>query len=102
MKIRTLLLSLVLLLQGCAAPAPFNPPEFNKYVVGVVEIDDNIGFGPNGGKIVGQTSFKKGICSFKLPTIQGVYDSYNMCIWGHEFMHCVLGSFHREDEIDTC
>lgn len=95
-------LALVLLLGGCTTPVPFNPPEFNKYIVGKVEINDNIGYSKNGNIIVGQTSFRKGICSFKLPTILGVYDSYNMCIWGHEFMHCVLGSFHREDEIDTC
>lgn len=92
---------IILLCSGCANQ-PFTPPEFNKQVVVDVTINDSIGYDSEGRRIVGQAKRVGGICYLQLPTITWLYDSYNMCVWGHEFMHCVFGRFHTKDAMGTC
>ena len=89
------------MLNGCAT-APLNPPEFNKRVIVDTTINDNIGTDERGRKIVGQAVRINGICYIKVPSILWLYDSYNMCVWGHELMHCVFGTFHTKDDMGTC
>ena len=98
---RKLLLFSLLLLSGCAT-APFNPSEFNRRVMVDTTIDDNIGYDERDRKIVGQMQRINGVCYIKVPSITWLYDSYTMCIWGHEFMHCVLGTFHTKNDMGTC
>lgn len=90
-----------LLLTGCANKG-FNPPEFNNVVIVEVEINDNIGFDEYDRSVAGQAVRINGICYIQVPTITWLYDSYNMCIWGHEFMHCVFGVYHTKDDMGTC
>ena len=94
------LLLFSLLLGGCAN-APFNPPEFNKRVIVDTTIDDNIGYTEEGVRIVGQFKRIDGVCYIKVPTITWLYDEYNMCVWGHEFMHCVYDYYHK-GAVSTC
>ena len=65
-------------------------------------INDNIPDDKRGREVVGNMERINGICYIQVPTITWLYDSYNMCVWGHEFMHCVLGTYHTEDDMGTC
>ena len=89
------LLLFSLLLGGCAE-IPFNPPEFNRTVTVVTIINDNLS-----RKAVGRFKRIDGICYIQVPTIRWLYDEYNMCVWGHEFMHCVYGYYHK-GAVSTC
>jgi len=52
----------------------------------------------------GMTEYKdfKGTCVLYILPLEEVMDSYTMCVAGHEFFHCILGSYHKEGEGDTC
>jgi len=101
MKKIIFIILITFIFSGCANK-PFNPPEFNKYVIAEIEINDNIGYDKHGRKIVGLSIMNKGLGKMKLPTIKDLYDTYNMYIWGHELMHFVFGTFHSDDEASTC
>lgn len=97
-----LILLIVALLSGCASH-PLKSSEFNEFSIIQATIDDNLGIDKNGNTINAEAEFfTNGICKIKLPTIKDVYDSFNLCNWGHELAHCIMGTWHDEDEIDTC
>lgn len=53
-------------------------------------------------RLIGLAVRQNGICYVYIPLIRDVYDAHRMCIAGHELMHCVLGTFHNEDEGASC
>ena len=98
------LLIIFLLLSGCAIVPPLKPTQNNKHITATIIINDSIGNDKKGRTILGETWYidKKGTCIFILPTVRDVYDAKNMCVWGHELLHCVMGSFHTDDEGSSC
>lgn len=101
---KLLLVLLVVVIGGCDSNPPIKPTDYNlrpNVVVKFTKDFSNIRelYGDN---IVGLTMWINGKCIMYIPPLADVYDDNSMCIIGHEFMHCVLGYFHAEDESESC
>lgn len=106
---QTLLLCVLLLTQGCAAfDAPkFTPTQYNTDLHIKVQFTEDFSVLEkkfNFESLAGMTEYIdfKGTCILYIPSLEEVMDGYTMCIAGHEFFHCILGSFHEEDDGATC
>jgi len=108
MKKQYLILT-ALLLSGCAGfdTPKFKPTQYNLDLqLKVVPTEDFTALAekynyPNLGGLTVYKDFK-GRCDIYIPIIKEVRDSYAMCVAGHELFHCILGSFHKPDEGETC
>ena len=96
-------LILLLMLTGCA-DIPLNMPTEGKTIVIHVIVNDNIGYGSRGAKIMGTHTINNGIHYLQLPTIRWLDDYEMWCVWGHELGHAVLipREFHNKFNGNTC
>ena len=102
---KLLLVLLVVVIGGCTSNPPIKPTDhnlrpdvivrFTKDFSGIRELYNN-------QRIVGLTMWVNGKCIMYVPPLEDVYDATSMCVIGHEFMHCVLGYYHSEDESNSC
>ncbi len=99
----------LLVFSGCAVfDAPkFKPTQYNtKLSLTIIPTTDfsvlakKYGFESLGG----MTEYVdlKGKCKLHMPMLEEVRDSYTMCVAGHELFHCILGSFHKKGEGESC
>jgi len=104
-----LLITAVLVISACAVfdSPKFQPTQYNtdlhikvEFMKDFTVLEKLFGFSDLGG----MTEYEdfKGTCILYIPPLEYVMDSYTMCVAGHEFFHCILGSYHKEGEGDTC
>ena len=106
---KILLLLLLVMGTGCAAfDAPrFKPTQYNLDLqLKIVPTTDFRALAEryNYPDLGGLTIYEdfKGKCEIYIPMLEEVRDPYTMCAAGHELFHCILGSFHKPDEGETC